>query len=107
MLKRLIQRTFVGNTPGKAEVSPSVKKSEGQAKGESLEEAPGSPVLSPILHLSPETVAPSQLLKWILYIQVILQLFTNLQNDPTFLVLLNVRCHPCLTILAYKTSVCL
>ena len=41
-------------TPGKAEVSPRVKKSEEEAKDERLEEASGSPVPSPLSHLPPQ-----------------------------------------------------
>ena len=58
-------RAFIRNSPGKAEISPGIKKSEQEAKDERLEEAWSSPVPSPISHFPPqgfnlEAVAPSQ-----------------------------------------------
>ena len=44
----------IRDTPCNAEVSPSVKKSEYEAKEERLEEASCPPVLSPICHLPPQ-----------------------------------------------------
>ena len=61
-------RAHIRNTPGKAEISPRVKKSEEKAKDEGLNEAAGSPVPSPLSHFPPqgsnlEAIALIELLK--------------------------------------------
>ena len=61
-------RAHIRNTPGKAEISPRVKKSEEKAKDEGLKEASGSPVPSPLSHFPPqgsnlEAIALIELLK--------------------------------------------
>ena len=49
-----VVRAFIWYTPGKAKISPRVKKSEEKAKDERLKEASGSPVLSPLSHFPPQ-----------------------------------------------------
>ena len=68
-----IGRAFIHSStlryiPGKAEISPGVKKSEEEAKDEGLNEAAGSPVQSPLFQFSPqgsnlEAIAPIEVLK--------------------------------------------
>ena len=63
-----IGMALIRYTPGKAEISPRVKKSEEKAKDEGLKEAAGSPVPSPFSQFPPqgsnlEAIAPIEVLK--------------------------------------------
>ena len=92
-----IQRTFLWNVPGKAEISPSVEKSEKEAKDQRLEEPSRAPVRSVIFYFPPQgshlkASALIQLLKLKdLNLQIISQLFTNLRYCRTSLI---IGCHP-------------
>ena len=49
-----IKWAFIWNTPGKAEISPGVKKCEKEAKDQRLEEPPRVPVRSVIFYFPPQ-----------------------------------------------------